>query len=338
MLSVLVITEDNKILKITKNMKYRKTIFGLVLATSLITTVVQAQTPTNGAKSSPKKTLVVNVEQVLGTPNLADPKFWLMVGIILGAGSLGGLVFELLNLQGNIELPHKPTEDALATKFAYAHPKNVVDLGVVSRLIIGALAAPPAIAVIRPETAFVLLATSAVAGSAGTLIFRALQDRLLAAVLQTSKVGDEIRAIESNQPLTKAIEGVEKLEQEVRKQSESSKGNPDLEFTKDAIIDPNDFDTVSKLLYKLKEGNPKVNEAIEDFKQLEQEVRDQSESPRGTTKLKISKGTVLKGEWINKVDKVKRLLVEAQGETETSTPADSSTPSQSTPETKEIRQ
>jgi hypothetical protein len=322
-------------------MKYRKILFGLILATSVTTAAAYAQnltpsptpsstsSPTPSAAQSPKpssnKTWEINVDTILKSPNLADTKFWLMLGAILASGSLGGLVFELLNLQGNIELPHRPTNDGLAAKFAYAQAKDVVDLGVVARLLIGALAAPPAIAVIRPETAFVLLATSAVAGSAGTLIFRALQDRLLAAVLQTGKGEVGTRTITQKDKLDEAMQAFEKLDEKLRNQSKSEKGLVELEFMKDASLDPKDFSQVSLLLNEAKGVNAKVDEAIKTFKELEQEVRRQANSRTGTTKLEIPKGTRLKSEHL---DKVKTQLIEAKGVAETTTPAEASTNAQ----------
>jgi hypothetical protein len=55
------------------------------------------------------------------------------------AGGFGGFVFELLNLQGNIERPHAPSEDDLAAKFAYADSENVIDLGVGRGSLLGCL-------------------------------------------------------------------------------------------------------------------------------------------------------------------------------------------------------
>ncbi|MBD2086347.1 hypothetical protein NDI49_06370 [Trichocoleus sp. ST-U3] len=306
----------------------------ILLTTSLTATAAYSQSvsprPTLLPTSSPipnsnqikPNNWEINVKEILETPNLADCKFWMMLGVILAAGSLGGLVYELLNLQGNIELPHKPTDDDLAVKFAYAHSTNVIDLGVVARLLIGALAAPPAIAIVRPETAFILLATSAVAGSAGTLIFRALQDRLLVAVLQTGINEVSARSIKPQQPIDEAIKDFDKLVQEVRKHSESPRGLTELKFTRDATLDPSDFEEVSKHLNQIQGVNPKVDEAIEIFKELVEEVRKHSESPSGTTKLKITKGTVLPFEHLQKI---KTLLWQAKKDTETTTSANDST-------------
>lgn len=120
-----------------------------------------------------------------------DLKLWKMLVVFMSAGALGGLVFELLNLKGNIEWPHGPTDDELAAKFAYASPNHVYDLGYLARLFIGALAAPLTVAVVQPNPAIQMLATSVVAGSAGALVFRALQDRFTAAIYQERDYKDK---------------------------------------------------------------------------------------------------------------------------------------------------
>jgi len=322
------------------------TVLGLLLTSSLTATAAYAQnsppnaivsrtsSPTPSAVKSPtsssNKAWDIDVNATLKSPNLADTKVLIMLGAILAAGSLGGLVFELLNLQGNIELPHKPTNDDLAAKFAYASAKDVWDLGVGARLIIGALAAPPAVVVLEPTSALVLLAMSAVAGSAGTLIFRALQDRLLAAVLQTGKGEVGTRTITQKDKLDAAIEGVEKLDEILRNKSKSDKGMVNLEFTKDVSLDPKDFTEISILLSEAKGLNAKVDAAIEAFKALEKELRDRATSSPGTTKLEISKGNHLKCEYI---DKLKTHLIEAKAVPETTTPANGSTTAQPVSET-----
>lgn len=112
--------------------------------------------------------------------------------ITLFAGAIGGVVYELLILQGNIELPHKLTE-AEAVDNPHAVAKFMYDLGIWSRVIIGASAALAALLVIEPENSFKLMASALIAGSAGTAIFRSLQDRLLAALAQKNVA--DLRAI-----------------------------------------------------------------------------------------------------------------------------------------------
>lgn len=324
-------------------MKYRKILFGLILATSLTATATaSAQTPTPTSIPSPipistpsplpiaNSTGDINVETILKSPNLADTKFWLIMAAILVAGGMGGLVFELLNLQGNIEVPHKPTDDDLAAKFAYATAKDVWDLGVVARLIIGALAAPPVVAVVEPTTALVLLATSAVAGSAGTLIFRSLQDRLLATVLQASTTDTQTKTTTpQDEVLDQALKAVNQLDEELRSKSKSEKGLTDLEFTKKVTLDPSIFNKVNILLNHAKSLNAKVDEAINAYQELEQEVKKHALSPEGTSKIELPKGTRLKSE---QLDNLIQHLIEAKSVPETTTPATTTTTIQATAE------
>jgi len=100
-------------------------------------------------------------------------------------GTLGGLVYELLRLHGNIELPHRysdkdvPNEDEY--KLApYAVSHWAVDLGFLARMFVGGMAALAIMLVISPPDRVKLIASAVVAGSAGASIFDALRARLTA--------------------------------------------------------------------------------------------------------------------------------------------------------------
>ncbi|MGA9755027.1 MAG: hypothetical protein WBV23_07775, partial [Desulfobaccales bacterium] len=124
---------------------------------------------------------------------------------------MGGIVYELLILQGNIELPHKPDQDEITEKFPYAIPKFLFDLGIFARVIIGAAAALAALLVLTPTTATTLLATSLVAGSAGTSVFRSIQDRLLAALAQKDAANKGTQLTKMNTINTQALEKLSRL-------------------------------------------------------------------------------------------------------------------------------
>jgi hypothetical protein len=337
-------------------MKRIKTIiFGLLLTTSLTANAAYAQNPsststqnpspnstnrdTNITTKTPSRVLKdANGKQIgevfidekgqlilIKKPRLTDGlntvelNLNLLVVVLLTiiCGGIGGVVFELLNLQGNIEKPHKPTEDELAAKLAYASRRNVIDLGVWARILIGAAAAPPAMLFLRPETAFGLLAMSVVAGSAGTAVFRSLQERLLLAVAQQEKTESETPAEKHNSKLEEAIDAFERLYQKVWKASEIQPKITELKFPKGLILDPEDFNEVMEFLIQAKcVKNPKVDEAIEAFNQLEKKVRDVSKSRAGKTELRISSDS---NQTLDSkdFDEVKRLLREAQGVSET---------------------
>jgi len=112
--------------------------------------------------------------------DLGTWQFWVVLLVTLVCGALGGLVYELLILQGNIERPHAPLKEEWADTPQYAITKNLYDLGVWARVIIGALAGVAALLILKPDTTSELLASAIVAGSAGISIFRSLQDRMLA--------------------------------------------------------------------------------------------------------------------------------------------------------------
>jgi len=120
---------------------------------------------------------------------------WIAVVLIMGA--IGGFIYELISLQGNIERVHK-TEDTETPEagFPYAIAKYLFDMGYVGRMIIGAGAAFLVGVILAPESLLELAAMSLIAGSAGTSIFGALQDKLLNA-LKNMEI-DQMKQVISN--------------------------------------------------------------------------------------------------------------------------------------------
>jgi hypothetical protein len=132
---------------------------------------------------------------------LAGLPLWLALLITLSSGAIGGVVYELLILHGNIELPHRLSA-AEAVDNPHAVAQYMYDLGIWARVLIGAFAAVAALLVIDPETILTLISSTLIAGSAGTSIFRSLQDRMLAALAQKDVV--ELRAV--NQKLDAVVD------------------------------------------------------------------------------------------------------------------------------------
>lgn len=79
-----------------------------------------------------------------GTAAAVTMNDWILVGLTLMGGAVGGVVFELLALQGNSELPHRPlpeeVEGGSGGKQDLALSKHRVDLGIVARILVGAVA------------------------------------------------------------------------------------------------------------------------------------------------------------------------------------------------------
>jgi hypothetical protein len=236
------------------------------------------------------------------------PDLWLVISLTIFCGGLGGFVFELLNLQGNIEKPHKPSEDDLAAKLAYASPKNVIDLGVWARIIIGAAAAPPAMLFLRPESAFALLAMSVVAGSAGTAIFRSLQERVQAAIAHKEK--DETQG-----QIRNLIDMMEKASQALKKGKNDEAEeilNKAKALQETIAVQDTSQQAVSKTTLK-----DKVNEVIDAFDNLKDKLIKASTSPKGETQLEFTGGLLsfifsadLEQE---DLDKIESLLSEIKG-------------------------
>ena len=108
--------------------------------------------------------------------------FAIVLGVTLLAGAVGGVVYELIILQGNIEKHHEPTPGELEEKFPYAIYNHMYDWGIWARIYIGALAAVVGLWVFTPTTTVAWLAISVASGAAGISIFRSMQDRITAAI------------------------------------------------------------------------------------------------------------------------------------------------------------
>jgi hypothetical protein len=136
--------------------------------------------------------------------SLGNVSFWVVLLVTMLSGAVGGVVYELTILQGNIELPHRPTKDEI-DKFDYATRAHLLDLGIFARVIIGALAAVAALLVLSPDRPFTLLATSVVAGSAGIAVFRSVQDRVMSALAQQQAAEARAAAVEADSRIERAL-------------------------------------------------------------------------------------------------------------------------------------
>ena len=312
-------------------------LIGLFLASSIGVTDAYAQSD----KPSPPASLPVgstqvaqtdwDVEKILKSKSLDNPKLYVVLLVTLIAGGVGGIVFELLNLQGNIELPHAPTEDDFAAELAYATPPNVIDLGIFARIIIGALAAVPAMAYIGPTSVLTLLAMSLLAGSAGTAVFRSLQDRFLLAITQqeANEKKRKIRRKNNSVKIDKANAAFENLQEEVEKKSESPEGRTDLIIPAGTVLDRSRFEEVRKLLSQVTGVNAEAKQALAAFKELDEVLIKNSVKPQGTTEMKFTKDTFIKCDLFGNV---KDCLSQAKGANELTVIADNSESSQPAPQ------
>jgi hypothetical protein len=109
---------------------------------------------------------------------LMSGSFWLVIGFAALFGSLGGVVAELLSLHGNVEMPHRHRR-MVVKRARLANPRYEYDLGIVSRLVLGAAAGLALLSVYAPDNPTALVANCLIAGSAATGLFRLVQRRLL---------------------------------------------------------------------------------------------------------------------------------------------------------------
>ena len=229
-------------------MRHRRRVVALALfiAVSVIATGARAQTPTSAPVSEMDPASVVG--------DLGSWEFWVALLVTLVAGAVGGVVYELLILQGNLELPHKPTDEEISEQYPYAVVKNLYDLGIWARVIIGALAAVAALLVLAPSSAFGLLATAVVAGSAGTAVFRSLQDRLSVAMAQQDAANTRAVAQQQDAKVNEALAAFAELKGNLVETATSPPGARTLTFGAGAAasLDLDDLDRVERLLSEAK--------------------------------------------------------------------------------------
>jgi len=158
-----------------------KALAALLLAVTLIlllTPLTLAQAPVPTATPAPRLTPVPSqAAGPLDTRALAEAMaqndFKIVVLVTLVFGALGGLVYELLVLQGSIETPHREADGSW-----------VLDLGVLGRMLMGAMAAVAGLYVATPDTPYKLVAVAVVAGVSASAIFKSVQSRVETIVAQ----------------------------------------------------------------------------------------------------------------------------------------------------------
>jgi hypothetical protein len=111
---------------------------------------------------------------------LAQSSLWVALAAAALFGGLGGVVAELISLHGHIELPHriKPRKGT-TRRTRLADPNYEIDLGIISRVLLGGAAALALLALDAPGNATVLVVNALIAGSAATAVFRLVQGRML---------------------------------------------------------------------------------------------------------------------------------------------------------------
>lgn len=143
------------------------------------TTAALASVPaaSAGLHAAGVNTLVDHISLANG---LLTTSLWITLGMAALFGGIGGVVAELLSLHGNIELPHRVRVRTTGVKRTrLADPRNEFDLGIVSRIFLGATAGLALLSVYAPESPTGLIANTLIAGSAATGLFRLVQGRLL---------------------------------------------------------------------------------------------------------------------------------------------------------------
>lgn len=185
-----------------------------------------------------------------GTPGLLT---YLLCASLFGA--VGGVVYELIMLQGNIEFPHRPSADEVAQAYPYAIVGHLYDLGVVARVFIGSTAAIAALWLLKPKhpLEIELMAGSLIAGSAGIAVFRSLQDRLTAALAAKDAASAKAQAAQQAKVAQELDRNVTALVQELA----TASGAGVLVPGSGARISQDRMATITKLLGELQAYAPR---------------------------------------------------------------------------------
>lgn len=148
-----------------------------------------------------------------------DPFFWIFLGVVAFFGALGGLVYELMTLRGRLEIPHKADDVDADEDLSGAVARYLYDLGLLGRMIIGALAA---IVVVWPlglveSGPLAVISGSIIAGAAGIAVFRSLQDRLMAALATRELVKVQVQAAETVRAVEEASADLEQFKDHLQR-------------------------------------------------------------------------------------------------------------------------
>jgi hypothetical protein len=169
--------------------------------------------------SEPNRIVPLNVLQ-----DLRKLEFWVFLLTTLVAGAIGGIVYELLTLEGKFEMPH------LLNAQADGSGSGIISLGIISRVFIGAFAAIASLLFLSPTSTIELIAMGVIVGSIGTSIFRSMQDRIIATL--SIKEAKETKRI-ANEADELVGRAMEKLSSESSVREAESLGVPDSERSSD---------------------------------------------------------------------------------------------------------
>jgi hypothetical protein len=141
-----------------------------------------ASAPAKGPAASEKKD-AAQFDLHAVAADLASGGLWGCIFLAIVFGALGGMVYELVFLDGTIKLPHarKPDDPVSNPAVKFSPADKLYDLGFLARVFIGGLAAVAVLFIANPDSGIRFLAISVIAGSTGMALFQTAQARMQAA-------------------------------------------------------------------------------------------------------------------------------------------------------------
>jgi hypothetical protein len=249
------------------------TVLGLVLSTSLFAGAAYSQNHSPAPSVSPTPESLYKKIEGYGIEN---PELRAYILITLFSGTLGGLIYHLINYRKIQELLWEEAKKSSKTQEDSSikiKPSSRI-LCCMSHMAIGAAAAPPAILLLRPESAFALLAMSLVSGSAGSAVFRNVQEKMLVNLLASE--------IEEKKEVKAKHEKMRKDSLELNEEQSAAVGQL-LQIIQEHDSKSGDWDRVEQIAEKLKVLCRECSQTLKASKPFIDDSKDSS-----TSKIKNS--------------------------------------------------
>ncbi len=173
---------------------------------------------------------------------------WIDIPLAFIFGALGGIAAELVDLNGDISIPHKESDNT--KKFNYS-------LGLLSKVIVGGIAALALFFIVDTTDAFKFVGATVVAGFGGSATLVAAKEKLLGNTTKNLAEAQANDAQKASETISKLATNLEQLQQQpAAAQFFGVGGSPQMDQTKDLVNEAKQYAAY------LKESSAKVKDKI----------------------------------------------------------------------------